>query len=291
MQCPQCGQLLTVPGAAPSAPPPTGLPIGAGPGSIGTRRREIEQAIEQFSMWKAFARAFVYPLTGSGWLMLIVIPLVSIPLRALMDMPIVFFLLVFLPCIAWLLFIGLHYGWIIQVIRGAGDGPEGELSWGDADFWGGRVWPALKILGTSIVILVVPIYITVQWARAMGFGEGASAFVVLTTSVPILLMWIFFAFYYPMAFTIVATYGNFLASINPVIVVSSIVRVPGEYALVWVFATGMYLLSNFALVPLASVSVVAANIVGLFFRMYVVCVIVSRLGFMAYRNRYKLLWG
>ena len=210
--------------------------------------------------------------------MLILVPLVCIPLR-------------FVPCVGWLLVIGLYYGWIIQVIRGAGDGPKGELRWGEASFWSERVWPGLKILGTAIVILAVPTYITVQWATTIGFAEGTSAFVVLTTSVPILLMWIFVAFYYPMAFTIVATYGNFLASINPVIVVTSIVRVAGEYALVWVFCAAMYFLSDFALVPLASVSPVAANIVALFFRMYVVCVIVSRLGFMAFRNRYRLGWG
>jgi len=274
LKCPACGRLVTVP-APPSAPSPR---VAGLMSPRERRQREHEEAMQTFGMAKAFAWSFVYPFTGSGKWMMLLIPIIVIPLA-------------FVPCVGWLLVIGMYYGWIIQVIRGASFGPAGELVWGDLSFWGERVWPGLKIVANAIVILIVPTLVTKSWLQGVEVEAGVSPLTVLLTSPPILMMWIAFALYYVMSYTIVTTYGEFFASLNPVIVLTSIARIPGEFALVWMFSMAMYFLSDLALTPLASVSWVAANILRPFFNLYVICVIVSRLGFMAYRNRYRLAWG
>ncbi|HWI56866.1 MAG TPA: FHA domain-containing protein [Bacillota bacterium] len=226
-------------------------------------------------------RAFQYPFVGDGMVLLVAGTL----FYSLMDAAA--FLAAFagpfgLIAIAFLFIFGTGYlaAYLSQILTSSAMGAEALPDWPDfSDFSSDILSPFLQFLGTLLVSFLPAIILALFLDEEQAWTPWAIWGGVL-----------FGCVYFPMAFLAVALFDS-LAAVNPLLVVPSMVKVPGEYLLsLAVFAAVLAVRwMGEALLPLAMPRIVAA-VVSSFAGLYLLIVEVRILGLLYRLRKDQLGW-
>jgi hypothetical protein len=230
-----------------------------------------------------FARlpgAFLYPLRGTGWIMLIV----GSVLFALVGLTVALLgggILIPVALIGYLLAAGYLCAFMIKVIRSSGSGDQELPDWPElGGWWEDILRPFLLILATGAFCLAP----AVAWLLIAGVPADPAS---VERWVPLALL-ARGLLYLPMAMTAVALH-NAMAALNPLLVVRSILRIPLQYlvaclTLLAVEALQVALKDVFVERPVLRWAVLGCA------SFYLLVVEMRILGLMYHANREKLGW-
>ncbi len=308
-KCPKCGESVTIPSTEEEEEPKcpgcgkpmeydaivcmecgfnrkTGRQLTTGGKPPKKKAREGEEEIpDESPIASSFSKSFVFPLKGAALAMVISMPLLRIGFA-------------FIPLIGGIMYFGLFYSCLIDIMRTAAGGPRYYVEWPDfTEMWSEMIVPALIVFFAGFIVVAVPLGATMSFiggtAIISQLGQlsnfraeilpGLAGGAIVTG-----LVALFCASYFPMTLTIAGIYQAFSASLNPIILFRSISRIPKEYTLVALFVYAMLALPavigiGLMLIPLGAILMPTVQF-------YCWAVIASRLGFMAYYNRKRLGW-
>jgi predicted Zn finger-like uncharacterized protein len=210
--------------------------------------------------------AFAYPIKGSGFVLI----LVGTVCFSFLDF---FASLSVFGFIATAFVAGYLCAFMMKIVNSSADGKKELPDWPDAsDFWDDIIVPLFQVIWTGIFCF-------------------APAIIYLIFVHFDIFFWLLIALgilYFPMALIAVAL-TNSLLSINPVLIVPSIIKVPVDYLAACAILALIALLANFSqllvsIIPLAGL--VLKNLLGLYF----LVVEAHVLGLIYHANQEKLGW-
>jgi len=210
--------------------------------------------------------AFAYPISGSGFVLI----LVGTVCFAFLD----FFASLSVFGIIATAFVACYLcAFMMKIVNSSADGKKEIPDWPDAsDFWDDIIIPLFQVIWTGIFCF-------------------APAIIYLIFVHFDIFFWLLIALgilYFPMALIAVAL-TNSVLSINPVLVVPSIIKVPVDYLAACAILALIALLAHFSqllvtVIPLAGF--VLKNMIGL----YLLAVEAHVLGLIYHANQEKLGW-
>ncbi len=184
--------------------------------------------------------------------------------------------------------LGYTFAYMQKIIHAAAQGEDDPPGWPDiTEFVQDLLVPGLQLLGTMVVCFGPAIGLTIWVAVEAVGGRGPSP----ETALLILALALFGMVYFPMAVLAVAMYDSVLA-VSPLIVVPAIYKLPLEYLLVLMVAglTVAARLLGVVLLPRVVPLIVVPSLIGMFFGLYFLTVLMRLLGLMYYAKRDKLGW-
>jgi len=231
-----------------------------------------EQEVKPF--FEQLPQAFSYPFKGNGKILLIGGAIFFWLLELIVSISIFGFFIMF--------FVGGYLiAYMFDIITSSANGDKELPAWPDfSDFWGDIIHPIFLVIATSVVCSLPAIFYFFLPARS-----GQSIF--LTDP----LFWIAIIvglLYFPMGLLAVALFNRVLA-LNPLLVISSILKVPMEY----LAACGVLLLVYVARIcgeGLAGSIPFLGHILGWSFSLYFLMVEARTLGLIYYANKNRLRW-
>ncbi len=184
--------------------------------------------------------------------------------------------------------LGYTFAYMQKIIHAAAQGEDDPPGWPDiTEFVQDLLVPGLQLLGTIVVCfgpaVALAIWVTVKAVS----GNGPSPEMALLI-IPVAL---FGMVYFPMAVLAVAMYDSVLA-VSPLVVVPAMFKVPLEYLVVLIVGglTVVARLLGAVLLPKIIPLIVVPSLVGMFFGLYFLTVLMRLLGLMYYAKRQKLDW-
>jgi hypothetical protein len=210
--------------------------------------------------------AFAYPFKGSG----IILILVGTVCFSFLD----YFASLSVFGFIATAFVAVYLcAFMMKIVNSSADGKKELPDWPDAsDFLGDIIVPLFQVIWTGIFC----------------FAPAIIYLIFLHFDIFFWLLLAFGILYFPMALISVAL-TNSVLSINPVLVVPSIIKVPVDYLAACVILALIALLANFSqllvsIIPLAGL--VLKNLIGLYF----LVVEAHVLGLIYHANQEKLGW-
>jgi predicted Zn finger-like uncharacterized protein len=210
--------------------------------------------------------AFAYPIQGGG----IILILVGTVCFSFLE----FFASFSIFGIVGIAFIGGYLcAFMMKIVNSSADGKKDLPDWPDvSDFWDDIIVPLFQVIWTGIfcftpaIIYGIFVHIDIVFWLLIGFG----------------------ILYFPMALIAVAL-TNSVLSINPVLVIPSIIKVPVDYLVACIFLALLAVLENFSqllvsIIPLLGMAL--KNLIALYF-----LIVEARiLGLIYHANQEKLGW-
>jgi FHA domain len=249
-------------------------------------------AAPEESFFKQARGAFVYPLKGDGLLLLFLGGFLFLLIDGvvyLATFTVVHFLFLYgLVALILLTFFATGYltRYLQNVLVGSARGENEMPDWPDlSDFSSEVTTPFYQMLGLVVscfapaILLAIYAIFAPQGGPWLGWATTASI--------------IFGAAYFPMAFTAVAMFDS-VAAVNPLLIVPSILKIPKEYALTIVLFGIVFVLRWLAvrvLPELLGIPYILPAIIGNFFGLYLLVVLMRILGLLYRTKKDELCWS
>jgi hypothetical protein len=163
---------------------------------------------DKIGFFKRLPSAFVYPFKGSGIFVMIVCAIVIFGLGFMRTWRFAVF--------GRIAFYGYLFAFMQNIIHSTASEDEELPGWPSIDDLGGCF---LRFAGAALISFAIPITLAIMAI----FSEESTIGTTL-----LLPSWIFGSFYFPMALLAVAMKDTPIAA-NPLIVIPSIIKAPGEY--------------------------------------------------------------
>ncbi|KPJ59543.1 MAG: hypothetical protein AMJ42_01915 [Deltaproteobacteria bacterium DG_8] len=228
-----------------------------------------EQAVKPFL--EQLPGAFSYPFKGKGKILLISGAILFGITELILSLSLFKFIFMF--------FIGGYLiAYMFNIIESSASGNEELPDWPDfSDFWGDIIRPMLLVFTTTLVCLSPAIIYLVRSGQELSPTDPLLCIAIVAGLL-----------YFPMGLLAVALFNRILA-LNPLLVVSSILKVPLEYLIACVVLPLVYVASMFGEGLFGSITFLG-HILSCFFSLYFMMVEARILGLIYYANKNRLRW-
>ena len=266
------------------------------------RRRAEEAAAEhrrilqQFTIWRACIESLAFPIRGrAGWYTLLLpgLAVVAGEFASLITSsdPRAIILGVVLGPTSAALAGTLCLAWLAEVARAAAQGPLEPPYWGGRGFIDELFLPGLKFLAHFLTVVAVPSLAVSALGKALSGHPTASLGSLIGDPTTWRSAGLLLVFYYPMSLAAYLAFERFPAGINPLVILRAVARAPVEYGLSVAFAAGLAGAALLAAALLEEMLAGQGYLLWPWLVYYALCAAVARVGFLAYRSRYRLGWA